>query len=92
MGNCGSGSFQRLHSGMISFNFSKNSNETKIGKSLCKIDKSFYFIGKYGEINIKNFEKGILLIKNYKLPFKSKCINYFNKNNLLLKNKLLNTK
>ena len=92
IGNSGSGSFQRLNSGMISFNFSKNSNEIKIAKSLSKIDNNFYFFGEFNNLNMSNFEKYILKLKNYKLPFKSKCINYFKENNSLLKNKLLDLK
>jgi hypothetical protein len=79
--NSGSGVIDRLNKGYISINFSKTKNEKEFALNLKKINKSFYYIGDVKSINYHSFLLYLKKIKNYRYPYKSNNIGYFNNNN-----------
>ena len=92
IGNCGSGAYNRINSGMISFNFSYNFNEKKIGRNLNKMDKNFYYLGELSNFKYKKFQEKIKFINKITFPYKSKKIGIFKNNNKIVEKLIISKK
>lgn len=81
IGNSGSGSYDRVNSGIISVNYSYNRSENLIGMQLQKFTNCFYFMGNISKFHSSNLNKLIKKILNNRGKNSSKSHGIFANNN-----------